>query len=135
MISYKKKFSLTERKKESQRIRNKFPNRVPVLIEKKLHQQGIKNQHVKKYLVPSDFTMAQFSYVFRNKMKIKPEEAIYFFISESSTLCPNSYKMNQIDKEYKDQDGFLYMEWSLENTFGSGSKSVINKSLCNIKTE
>src|SRR5579872_5444474 len=126
MTSYRKKHTLKERQEESKRIRKKFPNRIPVLINKSIrknesHQEKEKSKttnQAKKYLVPGDFTMGQFSYVFRKKMKMKPEEAIYFYVSERWTMCPNSAIMSQMYKEYQDPDGFLYLDWKKENTFG-----------------
>ena len=35
----------------------------------------------KKYLVPSDLTVAQFVYVVRKRVKLAPEKAIFIFVN------------------------------------------------------
>ena len=54
------------------------PDRVPVYIES--GDDKFENKLKKhKYLVPKDLTMAQFTYVIRKQLKLKPEEAIFIF--------------------------------------------------------
>ncbi|XP_021889078.1 autophagy-related protein 8B-like, partial [Carica papaya] len=71
----------------------------------------------KKYLVPADLTVGQFVYVVRKRIKLSPEKAIFVFVK--NTLPPTASLMSAIYDENKDEDGFLYMTYSGENTFGS----------------
>lgn len=70
----------------------------------------------KKYLVPSDLTVGQFVYVIRKRIKLSPEKAIFIFVDE--VLPPTAALMSSIYEEHKDEDGFLYISYSGENTFG-----------------
>jgi GABA(A) receptor-associated protein len=115
METFKDKFSLEKRKEESSRIRKKYPDRVPVIVEK-AKSSDIDNIDKKKFLVPTDLTIGQFVYVVRKRIKLKPEKAIFMFIN--NTLPPTSSLMSQIYNQHKDVDGFLYVVYSGESTFG-----------------
>ncbi|KAK4783914.1 hypothetical protein SAY86_018282 [Trapa natans] len=71
----------------------------------------------KKYLVPADLTVGQFVYVVRKRIRLSPEKAIFVFVK--NVLPPTAAMMSAIYEENKDEDGFLYMTYSGENTFGS----------------
>ncbi|KAJ1675631.1 ubiquitin-like protein atg8 [Spiromyces aspiralis] len=107
--------NLDKRKAEAERIRKKYPDRIPVICEK-VEKSDIPNIDKKKYLVPADLTVGQFVYVIRRRIKLNPEKAIFIFVRE--VLPPTAALMSSIYDEYKDEDGFLYITYSGENTFG-----------------
>ena len=77
---------------------------------------SIKNIDKNKYLVPPDLTIGQFLYVIRKRIKLTPEKSIFLFINNS---IPSSSKIiSQLYKDHKNEDGFLYIIYSGENTFG-----------------
>ena len=47
---------------------------------------------------------------------LPPEKAIFIFVND--TLPPTAALMSAIYQEHKDKDGFLYVTYSGENTFG-----------------
>ena len=71
----------------------------------------------RKYLVPADLTVGQFVYVIRKRIMLPPEKAIFIFVND--TLPPTAALMSAIYQDHKDKDGFLYVTYSGENTFGS----------------
>ncbi|NP_001238323.1 uncharacterized protein LOC100305892 [Glycine max] len=114
--SFKLEHPLERRQAESARIRDKYPDRIPVIVEK-AERSDIPDIDKKKYLVPADLTVGQFVYVVRRRIKVSAEKAIFVFIY--NTLPPTAALMSSIYEENKDDDGFLYMTYSGENTFGS----------------
>lgn len=70
-----------KRKAEADRIREKYPDRIPVICEK-VDKSDIPTVDKKKYLVPSDLTVGQFVYVIRKRIKLNPEKAIFIFINQ-----------------------------------------------------
>ncbi|XP_014517663.1 autophagy-related protein 8A [Vigna radiata var. radiata] len=114
--SFKLQHPLERRKAEASRIREKYPDRIPVIVEK-AERTDIPDIDKKKYLVPADLTVGQFVYVVRKRIKLGAEKAIFVFIND--TLPSTAALMSAIYEENKDQDGFLYMTYSGENTFGS----------------
>jgi GABA(A) receptor-associated protein len=113
--SFKDTHDFEKRKKEAERIRQKYPDRIPVICEK-APKSDIPDIDKKKYLVPNDLTVGQFVYVVRKRIKLEPEKAIFIFVNNS--LPSTASLMSQIYDEHKDEDGFLYVTYSGENTFG-----------------
>lgn len=105
-----------KRAAESARIRGKYGDRVPVIVER-AEKSDIPTLDKKKYLVPADLTVGQFVYVIRKRIKLSAEKAIFIFVN--NTLPPTAALMSAIYEEHKDEDGFLYVTFSGENTFGS----------------
>lgn len=88
------------------------------VICEKVEKSDIATIDKKKYLVPADLTVGQFVYVIRKRIKLSPEKAIFIFVDE--VLPPTAALMSSIYEEHKDEDGFLYITYSGENTFGAG---------------
>ncbi|CAN6229609.1 unnamed protein product, partial [Urochloa humidicola] len=113
--AFKLEHPLEKRQSEANRIREKYPDRIPVIVEK-AERSDIPDIDKKKYLVPADLTVGQFVYVVRKRIKLSAEKAIFIFVK--NTLPPTAALMSSIYEENKDDDGFLYMTYSGENTFG-----------------
>lgn len=114
-VSFKEQYPFVTRKSEAGRIRAKYPDRIPVIVEKSINSD-IPMVDKKKYLVPSDLTAGQFLYVIRKRIELPPEKAIFIFVN--NTLPPSTDMMSQLYAEYKDEDGFLYLSYSGESSFG-----------------
>ncbi|KAK4860661.1 hypothetical protein LT330_004392 [Penicillium expansum] len=112
---FKDEHPFEKRKAEAERIRQKYADRIPVICEK-VEKSDIATIDKKKYLVPADLTVGQFVYVIRKRIKLSPEKAIFIFVDE--VLPPTAALMSSIYEEHKDEDGFLYITYSGENTFG-----------------
>ena len=111
--------SVETRKLESSRIISKHPDRIPIICERstKCNSQ-IPPIDKKKYLVPKDMTVGQFVYVVRKRILMKPEDALFVFASSTNILPQSSSLISEIYSKYSNEDGFLYMEYSGENTLG-----------------
>jgi GABA(A) receptor-associated protein len=105
------------RKAESTRIRMKYPDRVPIICEVGKKDSTELELDRCKYLVPIDLTVAQFLMTIRKRIKLSPENALFIFM-ENNTLPPTSETLGTLYANQKNDDGFLYMTISLENTFG-----------------
>jgi GABA(A) receptor-associated protein len=97
------------------RIRSKYPDRVPIICEK-APKSGVPDIDKKKYLVPSDLTVGQFVYVIRKRIKLPAEQAIFIFVN--GHIPSNASLLSAIYDEHADHDGFLYITYSGESTFG-----------------
>jgi GABA(A) receptor-associated protein len=123
--SFKIEHSLEKRKSEASRIRDKYPDRIPVIVEK-ANKSDMPDIDKKKYLVPADLTVGQFVYVIRKRIKLSAERAIYIFVN--NVLPPTSAYMSALYSEHKDVDGFLYIKFSGENYFGTDER-LLNESV------
>lgn len=109
--------SLKDRQNESRRMRDKYPDRVPIIVERD-PKSDTPDIDKNKFLSPCTFTMGQFIFVIRKRMKLPPEKALYVFIENS--IPPTAATLSSIYEEKQDkEDGFLYMRYSSENTFGT----------------
>lgn len=114
---FKEEHPLEKRQAEAARIKEKYPDRIPVIVERAESSKSIPDIDKKKYLVPADLTVGQFVYVIRKRIKLSPEKAIFIFIDNK--LPPSASLMSAVYEEMKDKDGFLYIKYSGENTFGA----------------
>ncbi|ORX88290.1 microtubial binding protein [Anaeromyces robustus] len=115
MSKFKEENPFEIRKEESERMRKKYPDRIPCIVEKSEKSDIIDIDKV-KFLVPADLNIGQFVYVIRKRIKLNSDKAIYIFIN--GTLPPTAAQMSLIYDEHKDEDGFLYVKYAGENGFG-----------------
>lgn len=114
-MSFKKQYSFNNRNLEARRILTKYPDRIPIICEK-TKNQNLPYINKNKYLVTQDLTIGQFIYVIRNRMKLSPEFALFLLIN--GHIPSSSTMIGELYEQHKDKDGFLYLEYCQENTFG-----------------
>jgi len=121
----KKKFldlSFETRKKEGDRILLKYPERIPVIVFKNEHCEDLPQISKTKFLVPLDLSIFKFNYTIRNYLELPNYQAFVLFnvdpYTNTKRLMNGSSLISEIYSFYKAPDGFLYMEYQSENTFG-----------------
>jgi GABA(A) receptor-associated protein len=119
-MSFKNTVPFDLRKQESLKVLQKYPERIPCIVEKSKNSK-LPSINKKKFLVPVDLTIGQFTYIIRKRFKLSYDKAIFLFL-DNSTLVPSSGVMSKIYKDFKDEDGFLYFVIAEELTFGYGCK-------------
>ena len=115
-MNFTLKHTFKERLNESTRVLEKYPDRIPVICEKNQKQKNLPNIDKTKYLVPYDLTIGQFMFVIRKRLNLQPTEALFLFVE--NIIPPSAAFIKNIYNKYKDADGFLYITYSKENTFG-----------------
>ncbi|KAL8089215.1 autophagy-related protein 8i [Apium graveolens] len=116
-IAFKDEFTFEERCQESQDIIAKYPDRVPVVAER-YSKTDLPEMEKKKYLVARDMSVGQFIHILSGRLRLDPGKALFVFVE--NTLPQTSSLMETVYDSYKDEDGFLYMCYSSEKTFGYG---------------
>jgi GABA(A) receptor-associated protein len=115
--NFKNKYNFEDRFIESSRIMFIYPDRLPIICERSISAPSdCPDIDKKKYLIPNDLTVGQFIYVIRQRLQLHPEKAIFLLIN--GIIPTTSQHMNAIYNLYKDDDGFLYISYTFENTFG-----------------
>ncbi|KAK9874229.1 hypothetical protein WA026_002581 [Henosepilachna vigintioctopunctata] len=116
-------------KEEILAIRTRFPTKVPVIVRKFPKEKNLPELDKTKYLVPQEISMSQFQTIIRNRMHLLPTQAIYLLINEKSILSL-SLTMAEVYKEYALPDGYLYVTYASQDTFGfdhtANVRNVIN---------
>ena len=114
---FKQQFPFTKRLNEANRVLEKYPDRIPIIVERNtISSNNLPIIDKKKFLVPKDLTVGQFVYVIRKRIKLQPEKAIFLMIK--SLLPPTSMLLFDLYSEHKHEDNFLYVTYTSENTFG-----------------
>jgi len=112
---FKRENSLEKRKNESKTIIAKYPGRVPIIVEK-YKDSELPDIDKTKYLVPKDMTVSQFMFIIRKRINLESSQSL--FITINSILVSSSSTVGDIYEGNKDEDGFLYIIYTSENTFG-----------------
>jgi GABA(A) receptor-associated protein len=112
--TFKESTSFDKRTQESAKIRLKYPDRIPIILERS--KDNIPQVDKKKYLVPQNITIGQFCFIIRKRINLTPDQAMFIFVN--NILPPTSSLISSIYDEHVDSDGFLYIMYSGENTFG-----------------
>lgn len=114
-MGFKEDYDENSRYQESNKIILKYPTRVPIIVEK--HEKcQFEEINKKKYLVPKDLPMNQFVFIIRKRIKLDPSQTLFVMVNNS--LVSGSELLGEVYETKKDTDGFLYMKYSSENTFG-----------------
>jgi len=116
-MSFKHLYSLNQRKNECEKILLKYPNRIPIICEKNYNSTNAPDIDKHKYLVSRDLTLGQFMHTIRQRMNLTPDVGLYIFIS--GFIPSNSQFLSNLYVDFRDDDGFLYVIYDVENTFGS----------------
>jgi GABA(A) receptor-associated protein len=106
-----------KRKKESTHILTKYPDKVGIIVQKSTRCYEDIELDKQKFLVPRNITMGQFLFIIRKRLKLRAEKAIYMF-TENTTIPPTSFLISNIYNQNVNEDGFLYMYYTSESTFG-----------------
>ena len=106
--------SFEERINESQKVIGKYPERIPVVVEP-LNIDTVKIDK-NKFIVSKDMTFGQLIYIIRKRINVDSNVALFF--SVNGNLCTGNSDIASIYEEYKNEDNFLYVKYTTENTFG-----------------
>ena len=115
--TFKAKNSFQERKSQCATVRAKYINKIPIIVEKMKNTKA-ETPDISKhnFLAPDDANVSQFLHVIKKYMALESTESVYLFINDE--LISTGESLSNLYVKYKDADGFLYMYYARENTFG-----------------
>lgn len=116
--SFKEAMSFEERVTQSQYLIEKYPTKIPVILQRCNTDRRLTRIDQNKYLIPVDTTVAGLLQILRRRLDLNHNIAVYIFCSEKNILLSGSQIINDIYANYKDKDGFLYLDYCGENAFG-----------------
>lgn len=106
-----------ERVKKSQIILEKYPDRVPLIIQPSKNDRDSYPIDKSKYITPRDLTLLQLQQIIRKRVKFPAEKALFMFINNK--IYPITSVVGTIYDTHKNADGFLYVTYCQESTFGN----------------
>ena len=114
MLPFRRRLTFEQRRTERQRIAPLHPNRIPVIAEAATPETPRCDKE--KFLVPPDLTAAQFLFVLRKRIRLTSQDALFLLVA--NTVPPASAAMWELHGRHAETDGFLYVVYTRENTFG-----------------
>ena len=114
-MKYKNEFTFEERLAKFNLIKSKNPDFIPIIVEK---YNDKKNNDLKKnkFLVSKYNNFSVIPMQVRKHLTLDKSKALFFYINNK--LINQSENIEIIYNKYKDTDGFLYVYYEFENTFG-----------------
>ena len=118
--TFKEEHSLEKRLGEAKRILEKYPDRIPVIVERDPKAgPDIPEIDKKKFLVPLDLTVGQFLYTIRKRIQLSPVQAL--FLHFNGKLYSTGDLMRNVYTESRDPDTlFLMATFQGETAVGMG---------------
>ncbi|KAJ6652979.1 hypothetical protein lerEdw1_010248 [Lerista edwardsae] len=116
---FKQRKSLAARMREANEIRGKYPNKIPVVVERYRKEKSLPDLYRTKFLVSPDLTLSQFMFTLRTRLSLTATQAFYLLVDNKSLPCPST-TISEIYRDNKDEDGFLYMTYASQEMFGQG---------------
>merc|ERR1712002_37008 len=123
MMPFKQRKCLEIRKDEVCSIRSKFPNKLPVIVERYIREKTLPLLDKTKFLVPFELTLGQFLCLLRNKIALDSTQALFLLVAEKSMSCMSS-SMGEVYSRYSDLDGFLYITYASQEMFGAPQQAA-----------
>lgn len=123
-LSFKKAHTLAERTEMANQLRIKYPSKVLVIVEPR--GTDLPPPQRIKYLAEETMSVGQLLSTIRNCSIPRQEngnsdKSIYILIStgQHQGIVPNpTLLMVELYQKYKQEDGFVYVEYMLESVFG-----------------
>ena len=98
----------------------KYPDHVPVIINRNPADKILRDIDKKNYLIPKNLKVSEIYLIIRKKITIDSKHAIFIFVKShlGDVLVPVGSNVLEIYDLYKNDDGILYIIYTTENTFG-----------------
>ena len=116
MYDFKSAHPLRKRLEEADKVLEKFPTMVPIIIQAR-PGCTLPDIDKHKYIVPGEMVMSQFMILIRRRLKLDKNKGIFVFVGKN-TLPKSSSLLCDLYKEHMESDKFLYITYTDENTFG-----------------
>ena len=108
---------LKERQDITNEIKTKFPDSLPVIIYRSSNQKNLPDIPKIRFIIPRDYQYSHIIGIVRKRVTLDSATAIFLFVGDGHIPSATSSIAN-VYEEHKSDDGFLYITYNGENTFG-----------------
>ncbi len=110
-IKYIESLSFEDRKKKSSVLLTKYPDKIPVILEKSKKDKYLPKNNKTKLLIAHNMTVSNILTLLKNNTNINSTTSIYIMVSDKNIMLSGSQSIVEIYNNYKNTDGFLYLEY------------------------
>ncbi|XP_044125541.1 microtubule-associated proteins 1A/1B light chain 3C-like [Bufo gargarizans] len=115
--SFKQRKRLDSRIHEVNRVKSRYPCKLPVIVERSHREKLLPPLQKIKFLVPPEVTMGQFVSMIRCRLSLPPSHSLCIIVN-GRQMASLSMTMLEVYAEHRDQDGFLYVTYRSHEVFG-----------------
>ena len=108
-----------QRCEETRNVKLRHPYKCPVVVQRSHKEVDIPKIDRNKFLVPNDMTMHGLLYIIRKRLNIINESQALYLFTEKGVIFTTNINVSNVYDEQKDDDGYLYLFYNSENTFGN----------------
>lgn len=110
--------SFEQRLQQANRFKTKFPNALPVVIQKDQRSSLPSSLHNQLFLAPRTLGAGDFLALIRKKASLAKTQTIIMFVGKNNLVTPDN-TLFELYNKYSEDDGFLYVLCTDHEVYGN----------------